>query len=54
MFRCLYESVSVIRKYLKLAPVCPFKDGNRAKYESNFPCTQTEQLVPQILAPSAH
>lgn len=54
MFPFLFESVSVIRKYLKLAPICPFKYGNRAKYESNFLCTQTEQLVQQIWAPSAH
>lgn len=46
-----FKSMSVIRLYLKLAPVCPFKWGNRAEWDSSFPCALTEQLVWQILAP---
>lgn len=40
-----FKTMSVIRLYLKLAPVCLFKWGNRAKYESGFLCAMAEQLV---------
>lgn len=46
-----FKSMSVIRLYLKLASVCPFKWGNRAEYDSSFLLALAEQLVWQILAP---